>query len=182
MARRQPKKVKNHVETERDNGLTRLQNVFMDALQAAINAAGTPVSVEEIRGILHKSDSRVRSHIKVLMADGYICCVGKARVKRYVPSDLYLRASGIEANSEHPWMGGYCQTLSCKRKAEDYWRDGYYCRDCIVGGDSVSDTMDLRRRFEANLGVSSSAGEWLDQVWPTYDEDVEEPKIKLKRN
>jgi hypothetical protein len=58
--------------------------------------------------------------------------------------------------------------------AEDYWRDGYYCRDCIVGHDAVSDTRDLRERFERTISPQSPAGQLLELVWPTHGEDMDE--------
>jgi len=159
----------------KQKNLTPQQRSFMKALQEAIAKWNRPVSVDQIRIQLRKSDSRVRSHIKVLIRRGYVCCVGKARVKRYVPSMLWLEEiDRDEAFDEMalPCVGGTCETPGCTRMAEDYWRDGYYCRKCIIGHDELSDRQDIRRQYLERLGPSSSAGFLLEQVWPTYNEDV----------
>jgi len=149
--------------------LTPQQYIFLQALQRAITMWNHPVSVRQIRVQLKKSDSRVRSHIKVLSEKGYVCCVGKARVKRYVPSVLWfeeLDDKSKEIERLKPWAGGYCMTSGCNQKAEDYWRDGYYCRDCIIGHDSVSDTKDLREQFLLRASAVSSAQYMLEGVLP----------------
>lgn len=161
--------------------LTPQQRAFMEALQEAISEANQPVSVGQIKIQLQKSDSRVRSHIKVLIRKGYVRCVGKARVKKYVPSMLWLEE--IDVNPEYgdvqevdlPCLGGYCMTPGCTKMAEDWWRDGYYCRDCIVGRDEKSDEKDLRKQFESMIAPRSPAGMMVDMVNPTYNEDALPP-------
>jgi len=161
--------------------LTPQQHLFMKALQEAIAKWNAPVSVDQIRIQLEKSDSRVRSHIKILMRRGYVCCVGKARVKRYVPSMLWLEEIDQDEafdELELPCVGGGCEKPGCSKLAEDYWRDGYYCRDCIMGHDAESDALDIRRQYIMRLSPPSSAGLLLEQVWPTYNEDMLEEIVK----
>ena len=163
------------VEKAEKKGLTPQQFVFMTALQDVIVKTVAPASADQLRVHMKKSDSRVRSHIKVLMHRGYVCCVGKDRVKRYVPSMLWMEEGGDRVLLEHiglACIGGYCSTHGCKQMAEDYWRDGYYCRQCIVGHDWISDNEDIRRRYEENMTPPSAAGRVLEYVWPTYSEDI----------
>ena len=160
---------------QEEHTLTPQQRVFMLALQVVILESGAPASAEQLREYMGKSDSRVRSHIKMLMGRGYVCCVGKDRVKRYVPSDLWMEddeSSPLRDGFELACLGGRCSTSGCTNMSEDYWRDGYYCRQCIVGHDWISDHQDIRRRYEEGMAPPSSAGRVLDYVWPTYAEDV----------
>jgi len=140
--------------------LTEQQFVFMNALQAALEECGQPVCVDQIRIKLRKSDSRVRSHIKVLMKAGYVCCVGRSRVKRYVPSMLWIEAVDSEEIYEAvkgACMGGICEERGCNRYAEDYYAGRYLCRDCLMGYSEEEDQVRLRIDWEMGLAVKSSA-------------------------
>jgi len=164
---------------------------FMKVLHRTVADANSPASVSQIRIHFKKSDSRVRSHIKVLMRAGWIHCVGKAKEKRYVPSMLWLEEIDVHEEYDEddlPCVGGYCQTPGCNQMAQDFWRNGYYCRTCIVGHDLASDMRDIREQHEARISPVSSAGQLLDYVTPTFAEDLIEdveqirlPKSRRKR-
>lgn len=157
-----------------NTGLTAQQYFFMKSLEEVVLRWHFPVSVDQIREQLKKSNSGVRSHLKILLKIGYICCVGKARVKRYIPSELWLTNgdSSVERLRGIPCLGGYCMVAGCRNKAEDFWKDGYYCRDHIIGHSAISDKLDLWDRFLAGSVAPSSASQLLNQIWPTYGEDM----------
>lgn len=141
--------------------LTFQQREFMRALQEALAENCQPVCVDQIRIKLKKSDSRVRSHIKVLMRAGYVCCVGRSRVKRYVPSMLWLEEIDDEevyAAIRGACVGGICENPLCQHYAEDYYAGRYLCRDCIMGYSEEEDQRRLRQDWECGLSSKSSAG------------------------
>jgi hypothetical protein len=154
-------------------GLTPPQRDFMGAFHRAIYSSKGPLSVGQIREIFKKSDSRIRSHLKALIAKGYILCVGKSKVKKYVPSMLWVEEIDNDESfdeMELPCAGGYCETPGCNALAEDSWGSGYYCRKCIIGHDDASDLADIRASMEERCGVQSSAGQLLDAVpWVSTD-------------
>jgi hypothetical protein len=137
-------------------GLTVHQRDFMQSLQVAIETTGGPVSVCQIRNFFKKSDSRIRSHIRLLLINGWLKCVGQTRRKKYVPSILWLQVAGVEFDSVY--VGGKCEKNNCDNDAEDYFAGRYLCRDCIVGHDEESDMIELRERYLEEIGLHSSAG------------------------
>ena len=119
--------------------LTKVQKEFLLSMLRAIVENEGPVSVKEIQWCHGKSDSRVRSHIKSLVSNGHIICMGKARSNKYVPTDIGIEA--VEGSIvDDPFfddidgycVGGECQTYGCKNPAEDFFRGSYYCRRCII--------------------------------------------------
>jgi predicted DNA-binding transcriptional regulator len=159
--------------------LTNIQKDFLVSMLYAIVEKGGPVSVEEIKGYHGKSDSRVRSHLKALSRRGLMRCVGKAKVKKYVLSD-----EGVDSindricnnptfdNLEGLCIGGKCQRVGCSSEAVDFFRDGYYCRKCIIGHDDASDLMDIRMRHEMTWCTPSMGSQLLEMVAPTFGEDL----------
>jgi hypothetical protein len=159
--------------------LTDVQIEFMKALCRAIISHKGPVSVDDIKRELGKSDSRVRSHIKALIGKGMICCVGKARVKRFSPSmgGVEVISSDIFEDPDYDELetfciAGVCMTSGCGQAAEAFWRGGYYCRKCIIGKDDAADRADIRKWHELTWGTPSGAGAALEMVQPTYSEDI----------
>lgn len=161
--------------------LTEVQRNFLVSVLSAMVVRGGPVSVKEIRGFYGHSDSRVRSHIKSLQRGGFLCCVGKARVKKFVPS-----SDGVDAvfdlirndprfdDLERYGVGGKCQKPGCERLADDFFRDGYYCRRCMMGHDDDSDMRDIRETHESGWYSKSILGQALDMINPTHGEDMED--------
>ena len=147
--------------------LTSSQREFMEALHKALADRGAPVSIPQIRVRSGKSDSRVRSCLKVLIKSGWVRCVGKTKVKKFVPSMLWLEEidADVEFDSSDTLacIGGKCQGYNCDKLAEDYWRGGYYCRDCMIG---TCDETDLRQRFLDGATPKSSAGQLIDEMVP----------------
>ena len=140
---------------------------FMRVLHAAFLEENKPVSVSQIRIRLQRSDSRVRTHVKILLASGYLRCVGKSRVKRYVPSILWMESFSFDdfKKVDHSCIGGYCETIGCRNLAEDFYKSRYLCRRCIVG---VDDKEDLRRQMLEGACNKSSAGLLVDEGSETY--------------
>ena len=139
----------------------------------------TAVSIDEIKKELRKSDSRVRSHIKTLNRKGMIRCVGKAKVKKFSPSRDGLEAMYSEIFEDPKYddledccIAGECMTSGCSRVAEDYWRDGYYCRGCIIGLDVLGDRLDIKKWHEKSWVAPSGAGQVLEMVQPSYSDDI----------
>lgn len=149
-------------------GLTNQQREFMRVLQEVIMDAGYPASVRQIRIKLKKSDSRVRSHIKVLMSTGYVCCVGRSKVKRYVPSMLWMEDVDAkpEIKENARCVGGYCENEGCNNKAEDTWDGRFLCRSCIVGRDEIQDRIQLREEWLSRCDISSSGGSLFEEKAP----------------
>jgi len=146
----------------RRRGLTKKQKAFMRQLQSAIEAVDAPVSVSQIRIRTGRSDSHVRSCIKILISAGYLRCIGRTRQKRYVPSVLWLQ----ELNDEPPcsWIGGICETEGCPNEADDYFAGRYLCRTCIIGLDAIGDRRDIRRRAQGLWGPQSTGAMWEERA------------------
>jgi len=161
--------------------LTGVQKKFLVSVLSAIVDNGGPVSVPEIRDVHGQSESRIRSHIKTLQRGGYLCCVGKSKVKKFVPS-----ISGLDAvfdliyedprydDLEKLCVGGRCQRSGCNNLADDFFKDGYYCRLCIIGHNDESDMADIRRSHELRWFAPSVLGQALDMINPTYGDDIDD--------
>ena len=108
--------------------------MFMLDLQNAVNRFKGPVTIFEIMTVTGGSDSRIRSHIKKMVAYEYVCCVGKTKQRKYVPS--FKWQEDPEAG-ECAAIGGYCMTEDCENKSVEYFRGLYLCRDCLVGRQSL---------------------------------------------
>lgn len=124
----------------------------MSALEAAIRDGGGPVGIVEIRAKLNKSESRIRSHIKVLIESDYVECITRSRQKRYVPSKLWLRISGGEDCS---WLNWMCEEEGCSNRVVDFYAGRYLCREHIIGFNEAGDSEDIRRRWLETLGPQS---------------------------
>jgi predicted transcriptional regulator len=156
--------------------LTDVQIEFMKALCRAIIGRKGPVSVDDIKKELGKSNSRVRSHVKALIGKGMIRCVGKSRAKKYSPSMGGLEAISYDTFEDPDYdeletfcIAGVCMTSGCGQNAEAFWRGGYYCRECIIGKNDSADMADIRKWHELTWGTPSGAGAALEMA---YSEDI----------
>jgi hypothetical protein len=162
--------------------LTPVQKKFLLSLLQAISDIGGPVSTSDIRNIHGKSDSGVRSHIRRMTNRGYITCVGKlSQKKMFVPTQKGMDAIADEIH-DHPILsimdtvdsfciGGQCHTVGCERPAEDFYRNGFYCRRCIIGHDEEEDIRDIRKYHEGRWGVGSIAGQVIEAATPLRSDD-----------
>lgn len=162
--------------------LTPVQKHFLLSLLQAMSDTGGPVSTSDIRQLHGKSDSGVRSHIRRMTEGGYITCVGKFSQKKMFVSTqkgMDAVADEIQGNPilsimdtvDSFCIGGQCQTVGCEHPAEDFYRDGFYCRRCIIGYDEDDDIRDIRRYHEGRWGVGSIAGQVLEAATPLNSED-----------
>ena len=154
--------------------LTRQQTAFMFALCDEILESGSPAIVRNLCKRIERSDSQVRNYLRILIDKGYVQCCGRKHTKLYMPSLDWADKHGYTKRFQEAGVssiGGQCNTDGCKNLAEDFYRDGCYCRRCIVGHDDESDMEDIRNRYYENMSPKSSAGDLVDCVCPTYDDD-----------
>jgi len=140
--------------------LNKKQQQFMQALESVIERTCSPASVFDLRAETGKSDGRIRSHLKRLIQTEYVCRIGKNRSHRYVPSILW--AKRYNGKKELALMGGYCQTPGCENLAVEYFRGGYWCRECLIGRN---DREYIRRQHEERIARKSCAGELVDCIY-----------------
>lgn len=136
--------------------LTIYQREFMFALQNAVNKNSGPVTINQVVYFAEKSDSRVRAHIKKLIGIDFVCCVGKTRYKKYVPSMRWLKEPGI-CEDDCVCIGGFCQLIGCGNLSVSCWRGMYLCRDCLMGSMNKKDPYG-RDEYYKMLGSKSPAG------------------------
>ena len=141
--------------------ITASQRKFMLSLQRVVIEDGGPVCVSQICKSLGTTDSRVRVSLKALMSMGVVCCVGRSKVKRYVPSaawssdgDASAGLSG-ECGSGVVGYGGECSTDGCKNPAVDRFRGRYLCRDCLIGRNDEDDLLQLRDQWVGVVGLGN---------------------------
>jgi hypothetical protein len=163
-------------------GLTNQQREFMLALQAVIMESSYPASVKQIRAKLEKSDSRVRSHIKMLVSAGFVCCVGRSKVKRYVPSMDWMNDPDADPEmiDKARCIGGYCETKGCNHKAADTHKGRFLCRSCIVGNTEIQDHEQLREEWLSRCDVGSSGGMLIDGTGSALD-GVKTTRVSIRR-
>lgn len=143
--------------------LTLQQREFMKAFQSAVLRVYAPVCAEEIRRELRKSDSRVRSHLSALTELGFVCCVGRSRLKKYIPAMCWLEEEEADIGLRAvPGIGGLCERPLCQNKAADLYDGEYLCRECLIGYSDEEDARRLRAEWESRLVLKSSGGMLLD--------------------
>jgi len=136
--------------------LTDSQREFMLALQDSVNNNGGPVTVKQIVVFAEKSDSRVRAHIKKLIASGFVCCVGKAKRRGYVPAMKWLQEPNVNED-DCICIGGFCQTRGCDALSVACWKTVYLCRQCLMGAMDKKDPLG-REAYYRRMGPQSPAG------------------------
>lgn len=141
-------------------GLTLSQVDFLRILQYVVERFGSPVSADQIRLVSRKSDSRVRSHLKILISSGYVACVATTRIKRYVPSALWIESIGPQ---DVVGYKGYCSHPGCQKIAVEYMRGRYWCRDHLIGVDLITDLKEMRDRWLESVGLTSNAAAILNE-------------------
>jgi hypothetical protein len=143
--------------------LTTIQKDFLMALLSAVVDKRGPVSIAEVQRCHEVSSSRARSCIKALLKKKCLLYVGKAGgIKRFAPSVQAIELVHGEIGDNPKYddidalcscIGGRCQNEGCENLAEDFFRDGYYCRRCIIGHDDETDKADIREQHGLRWGT-----------------------------
>ena len=154
--------------------ITEVQREFLFSVVKAIVRKGSSVSTVEIQESHGRSESCVRNHIGRLDEYGLIICVGKVdHHKMFTLSqqginiifDLLMDAAqddpvyGELLDGDKFGIGGHCQSNGCQKMAEDYYRNGFYCRDCIIGCTLDDDLCILRDEHESTWDIQGIRGD-----------------------